>query len=252
MTKSFEKIGSKDPTFNEFYTLYENCEIIFRDLIPIINEQTKPKNDKLTVCCPCDSEKSNIVKWLQDNTDWNIIYFGDKDVNGEEARAIMLEADVIITNPPFSMKVWRPFMTWLIDNKKHFFVFGPILQELGSRKFGKLLYEHSYLYIVKSHKAITWEYDTINDGRKYANTLFYTSYDVPYLDYEYKEPTKPIETYEGIPVFNKTKHIPKDYMGWMYVPCTCPRYIKHFELDDTKFGVPGKYVRLCIRRVYGV
>ena len=105
---------------------------------------------------------------------------------------------------------------------------------------------------MKSHKYITWEYDTIHNGRKYANTIFYTNYDVPYLDYEYKEPTKPIETYEGIPVFDYTRNIPKDYYGWMYVPCTSPRYIKHFELDDTKRGVPGIYTRYCIRRVYGV
>lgn len=251
MAKNWEKIGCKDPTFNEFYTLYENCELIFRDLIPIIDEQTKPKNYQLTVCCPCDSEKSNIVKWLQDNTDWKIIYFGDKDVNGEEARHIMLEADVIITNPPFSMNVWRPFMTWLIDNKKNFFIFGPILQS-GSQKLAKNVFKHSYLYTVKSNKSIMWEYDTIQSGRKYAGTLFYTTYDVPYLDYEYKEPTKPIETYEDIPVFNYTRNIPKDYYDWMYVPCTSTKYIKHFELDDTKRGVPGKYNRYCIRRVYGV
>ena len=251
MAKSCEKIGYKDPTFNEFYTLYENCELIFRDLIPIINEQTKVKNDMLTVCCPCDSEKSNIVKWLQTNTSWNISYFGDKDINSEEARTIMLEADVIITNPPFGMNVWRPFMTWLIENKKNFFVFGPILQS-DSKKLAKNVFKHSYLYTVKSNKSNMWKYDTIHSGRKYATTLYYTSYDVPYLDYEYKEPSEPIETYEGIPVFNKTKNIPKDYMGWMYVPCTATRYIKHFELDDTKRGVPGKFSRYCIRSVYGV
>ena len=248
MAKPWEKISSLK-AFNEFYTLYESCELIFRDLLPIINEQTKPKNDTITVCCPCDSEKSNIVKWLQDNTSWNIIYFGDKDVNSEEARSIMIEADIIITNPPFSMNVWKPFMTWLIENKKKFFVFGPIIQS-GSLKLAKNIYKHSYLYTVKNHKSIMWEYDTIHDGRQQANTIFYTNYDVPYLDYEYKEPSKPIETYEGIPVFDYTKNIPKDYYDWMYVPCTSPRYIKHFELDDTKRGVPGKYSRYCIRRVY--
>lgn len=248
MAKPWEKIGSIDQTFDEFYTLYESCELIFRDLLPIINEQTKTKNNQLTVCCPCDSEKSNIVKWLQDNTDWNIIYFGDKDVNSEEARDIMLEADVIITNPPFSMRVWRPFMTWLIANTKNFFIFGPIMQT-GSTKFVKFICEHSYIYKVPSHKTNAWEYNTLASGNQYARTLFYTSYDVPYLDYKYKEPTEPIETYEGIPVFNKTKNIPKDYKGWMYVPCTSITYIKEFELDDTKNGVPGKFSRYCIRRI---
>ena len=246
MAKPWEK-EKKQPKFNEFYTLYESCELIFRDLLPIITKQTKPKDNQLTVCCPCDSEKSNIVKWLQNNTDWNIIYFGDKDVNSEEARNIMLEADIIITNPPFSMNVWNPFMTWLITNKKNFFVFGPILY--SSKTLAKLVYEHSYLYTVKSHKANMWEYNTINGGHQHAATIFYTSYDVPYLDYDYKEPKEHIELYEGIPVFNKTKNIPKDYKGWMYVPVTSITYIKYFELDDTKKNVPGKYVRYCIRRI---
>lgn len=250
MAKTFEK-DRNSKSFNEFYTLYESCELIFRDLLPIIEKQTKKNNRKLTVCCPCDSEKSNIVKWLQDNTDWNIIYFADKDVNSEEARNIMLESDVIITNPPYSMRVWRPFMTWLIANKKNFFVFGPIIQT-DARTFVKFVYEHSYIYTVPSHKSNMWEYDTIDDGRKFAPTLYYTSYDVPYLDYEYREPSEPVELYEGIPVFNKTKNIHKDYTGWMYVPCTSVAYIKDLEVDDTKRSVPGKYYRLCIRRVYGV
>lgn len=247
MAKPWEKT-SKDPTFNEFYTLYESCELIFRDLLPIINEQTKTKSNKLTVCCPCDSEKSNIVKWLQNNTNWNITYFGDKDVNSEESRNIMLEADVIITNPPFSMRVWKPFMTWLITNKKNFFIFGPLLQS-SPFKLDKLIYEHSYIYTVKNHKSNMWEYNTINDGRQYATTIYYTSYNIPYLDYDYKESKQPIELYEGIPVYNKTKNIPKDYKGWMYVPITSISYIKDFELDDTKTRVPGKYVRYCIRRI---
>ena len=250
MAKPWEKIGSgsKDPTFNEFYTLYESCELLFRDLLPIIKEQTKTKNNKLTVCCPCDSEKSNIVKWLQNNTDWNIIYFGDKDVNSEEARTIMLEADIIITNPPFGFKVWRPFITWLIENKKNFFIFGLIIGS-NSPKLAKLVFEHSYIYKVKTHKSNWWKYDTINSGLQHALTLYYTSYDVPYLDYDYKEPKEHIELYEGIPVFNKTKNIPKDYKGWMYVPVTSVTYIKYFELDDTKKNVPGKYDRYCIRRI---
>lgn len=247
MAKPWEK-NSKDPTFNEFYTLYESCELIFRDLLPIIEKQTKVTDNVLTICCPCDSEKSNIVKWLKDNTDWNIIYFGDKDVNSEEARNIMLEADVIITNPPFSMRVWRPFMTWLINNKKNFFIFGPLMPT-SSRKSAKLIYEHSYVYTVPSHKSNMWKYATINDGNQYAATIYYTNYNVPYLDYDYKEPKESIELYEGIPVYNRTNNIPKDYKGWMYVPVTAITYIKDFELDDTKKNVTCKYTRYCIRRL---
>lgn len=111
-----------EPLFNEFYTTKEQCEIIFDEIIPIINEQTNKA--KIAVCCPCDGEQSEIPKYLAEHTNWSIDYFGDLDMNSEEARERMLNADVIITNPPFRMREWRPFVEWLITNKKQFFIWG--------------------------------------------------------------------------------------------------------------------------------
>lgn len=45
---------------DEFYTLYEECELIFR---PIVKDLMNKK-----IHCPADSEDSNIVKWLKENT----------------------------------------------------------------------------------------------------------------------------------------------------------------------------------------
>ena len=99
----------KSKNFNEFYTLYEEAEIVLRPIF----DKFKDKR----ICCPCDSDDSNIVKWLKDNG-CDVINFSNLDVNSEEARTIMQECDFVITNPPFSLKIFIPFIKYLIDAKK--------------------------------------------------------------------------------------------------------------------------------------
>lgn len=235
---------SSDPVFNEFYTTKEQCDIILFDAINMIYKQTK--NKKIKVCCPCDGKQSEIVKYLQIFCDWEIDYFDDLDFNSEEARERMLKADVIITNPPFKMKEWKPFIEWLITNKKNFFIWGPLLQS-GSFKLLKFVIDNAYIYRNKEHKNNVWMYNRPDGSQKPAITFFYTSYKVPKYEYKY-EPAKEEQYYEGIPVYDKLKNIPKDYNDWMYVTATSISYLQPLEIDDTKRGVPGKYIRVCVRR----
>ena len=238
--------NSNDPLFNEFYTTREQCEIIFDEMIPIINEQTN--KDKISVCCPCDSEQSEIPKYLAEHTNWSIDYFGDLDMNSEEARERMLNADVIITNPPFRLREWRPFVEWLIANKKQFFIFGPILMS-HNKKLLKLVIDHTMLYIPKNHKSNMYDYKR-PDGSKQrvAKTCFYTTYKVPVYEYKYK-PIDNIQYFNGMPVYDRVNNIPLDYTGWMYVPVTSITYLQPVEIDDTiNSDIPNKFVRVCVRR----
>lgn len=241
--KPWEK-NSKDSTFNEFYTTKKQCDVIFSVMIPIINKQEHNKH--LHICCPCDSEQSEIPKYLSEHSDWTIDYFGDLDFNGEEARERMLKADVIITNPPFRMKEWRPFIEWLIANNKKFFIFGPLLQS-SSYKLLQHVLNHTMLYMPNTHKSNVYDYSRPDGTQKHAITFFYTTYKVPMRKVDY-EPAKEEQYYEGIPVYDRAKHIPPDYMDWMYVPVTSIGYLQPVEIDTTKRGVPGKYVRVCVRR----
>ena len=235
---------SSGSTFNEFYTTREQCEIIFDEMIPIINEQTN--KDKISVCCPCDGEQSEIPKYLAEHTNWSIDYFGDLDMNSEEARERMLNADVIITNPPFRMCEWRPFVEWLITNKKQFFIWGPLYTS-RSKKTLKLILDYGMIYKPKNYGCHTYMYNRPDGSQKAAVTEFYTSYKVPVYGYTYK-PIDEIQYYNGIPVYDRRCNIPPDYTGWMYVPITTLHYLQPFEIDITKKCVPGKYVRVCVRR----
>lgn len=236
--------NSNDPTFNEFYTTKEQCETIFEEMIPIINEQTN--KDKITVCCPCDGEQSEIPKYLAEHTNWSIDYFGDLDFNSKEARERMFNADVIITNPPFKMSEWRSFVEWLITNKKRFFIWGPILQS-SPQKILKLILDHGMIYMPKIHKSNMYMYNRPDGIQKCAATIFYTSYKVPILKYDYIPVDEP-QFYNSIPVYDKTKNVPLDYKDWMYVPSSSIGYLQPFDIDITKHGVPGKYIRFCIKR----
>lgn len=185
-------------------------------------------------------------KYLREHSDWEVDYFGDLDVNGEEARERMLKADVIITNPPFKMNVWRPFITWLIENKKQFFIFGSYLQKY----LVKYVMEHANIFAPKMYKSNMFNFNR-PDGtqQRVALTIFYTSFKVPKYKYKYR-PAKEEQFYEGIPVYDRVNNVPPDYMGWMYVPITSLCYLQPVEIDKEKTvaGVPGKYIRVCVRR----
>lgn len=49
---------------------------------------------------------------------------GDGDFRGEEVTALRDDADLVITNPPFSL--FREFVTWVMDGRKRFSVIGNI------------------------------------------------------------------------------------------------------------------------------
>ena len=47
---------------------------------------------------------------------------GDGDFRSEEVRALRDKADVIITNPPFSL--FREFLAWVVEADKQFLIIG--------------------------------------------------------------------------------------------------------------------------------
>ena len=56
-----------------------------------------------------------------DDLEWSYLE-GDGDFRSDEITALRDEADIIITNPPFSL--FRPFLGWLVEANKDFVVIG--------------------------------------------------------------------------------------------------------------------------------
>ncbi len=66
-----------------------------------------------------DSNKSGVIDI--DDLEWDYLE-GDGDFRSDEVKALRDEADIIITNPPFSL--FREFLSWIIEAKKDFIVIG--------------------------------------------------------------------------------------------------------------------------------
>ncbi len=80
------------------------------------NAEKSIKNGKIFTLTDKDEPPRNIEK-----LDWNYLE-GDGDFRSDEVRALRDEADVIVTNPPFSL--FREFIAWIFEAKKEFAVIG--------------------------------------------------------------------------------------------------------------------------------
>ncbi|MCL2247996.1 MAG: adenine-specific methyltransferase EcoRI family protein [Oscillospiraceae bacterium] len=63
------------------------------------------------------------VEWLLENKKNTLVRLeGDGDFRSDEVKNLRDEADIIITNPPFSL--FREFLTWILEAKKQFLIIG--------------------------------------------------------------------------------------------------------------------------------
>ena len=66
-----------------------------------------------------DTNKSGVIDI--DDLEWRYLE-GNGDFRSDEVKALRDEADIIITNPPFSL--FREFISWIIEAKKKFLIIG--------------------------------------------------------------------------------------------------------------------------------
>lgn len=83
---------------------------------PKYDAEKSPKNGKIFTLTDKDEPPRNINK-----LDWNYLE-GDGDFRSEEVKKLRDEADIIVTNPPFSL--FREFIAWIFEAEKQFAVIG--------------------------------------------------------------------------------------------------------------------------------
>ncbi len=209
----------------------------------------------------------------------DITYFkGDGDFRSTESIELMKEADIVVTNPPFSL--FREFVAQLIEYDKEFLIIGNI-NAITYKGIFKLIKENkAWLgvnmgrgisgFMVPEHYELYGSEAGIDEfGNRIVstnNSLWLTNLDSfkRYEDVDLKktyygnEADYPkYDNYNGINV-NRTQDIPKDYRGAMGVPITfLHKYnpeqfeiIKFRKGDDNRdLSVNGKcpYFRVLIR-----
>ncbi len=193
----------------------------------------------------------------------NITYFeGNGDFRSVESIELLKQADLVVTNPPFSM--FREYIAQLIKYNKKFLTIGNI-NCITYKEIFKLIKENrawlginlgrgiSGFIVPKHYELYGTETKIEESGNRIISTnncLWLTNLDnkkrhkniiltEEYIGNENKYPK--YDNYDGINV-NKTKEIPFDYKGYMGVPITFLHKFnpEQFEIIKFRKGDDGK------------
>jgi Adenine-specific methyltransferase EcoRI len=163
---------------------------------------------------------------------------GDGDFRSDECIALLKQADVIVTNPPFSL--FREYVAQLVEYDKKFLTIGT-WNAISYKEIFKLIKENKIWigvnsnrnfsgFIVPKHYSLHGTEARIDeDGNRIVssnNTCWFTNLDnkkryedlILYKNYNPKEFPK-YDNYDAIEV-SRTSDIPMDYEGAMGVPVT--------------------------------
>ena len=188
---------------------------------------------------------------------------GDGDFRSEECLALLDEADIVVTNPPFSL--FREYMAVLMEHGKHFIIIGnvnaitykevfPLIMEnrlwfgasihSGDRKFyvpddyplnaaGCGVDEDGHRFI--RVKGVRW-YTNLDYRQRHEDLILVKRYS--------SDAYQRYDNYDAINI-DKTSDIPCDYAGMMGVPITfldkySPDQFKILGITKTWFGSASK------------
>ncbi|MFK7981485.1 MAG: adenine-specific methyltransferase EcoRI family protein [Saprospiraceae bacterium] len=224
-------------------------------------------------------EGKKVKKSAADSDKIDIVYFGgDGDFRSKESIELLKQADVVVTNPPFSL--FQEYVAQLIKYDKKFLTIGNI-NAITYKEIFKLIKENkAWLgvnlgrgisgFIVPEHYELYGTEARIDSsGNRIVspnNCLWLTNLETPIRNedislsktYYGNESEYPhYDNYDGINV-NKTKDIPKDYEGFMGVPITFLHKFNpnQFEIikfrkgnDEKDLSINGKcpYFRILIK-----
>lgn len=187
---------------------------------------------------------------------------GDGDFRSEEVKKLRDEADIIITNPPFSL--FREFLAWILEANKKFIIIGnendasgkelfPLMYE-GKIWIGKNCGDMSFKVPYDSEEKSTrfWIDETGQKWRSMGNICWYTNIDlgrrhqplklmtmadnlkfnkalIKKLNNDYGVNHYPkLDNYDAIEV-PRYDSIPSDYKDVMAVPVT---FLKYHDPDQ--------------------
>lgn len=247
-------IMSKTIKNDDFYTFYDDIDKEVSNYIPYFR-------DKKVLCC-MDSPKSNFWKFFVDNffklkirkvvcisvgavkglvgtyqggdeESYNFLE-GDGDFRSEEVKDFIRKADIVVTNPPFSL--FRDFVKLLEEMRKDYLIIG---------NKNALTYNDFFNSFINQKVRIGYNnvknfYTPTGEIKKFGNICWFTTLPVqekPFLNLVVEYDKEKFLTYENYPAIDvqKLKDIPKDYNGIIGVPLT---FLEHWS--PRQFDILGK------------
>lgn len=193
---------------------------------------------------------------------------GDGDFRSEECIDLLKQADIVVTNPPFSL--FREYVQQLVKYKKKFLIianhnaitYKEIFQLIKENKIW-LGYMHPVAFMVPDHyemRAVrSWRDENGTNWRSQGNACWFTNLDIAkrhedvvlYKTYSRKEYPK-YDNYNAIEV-SKFADIPSNYKGAMGVPIT---FLEHHNPEQFEiigidrplvYALTGKVSRFRIK-----
>lgn len=295
---------AKKAKYDEFYTRYEDIE-------KEMAHYTEYFGDKV-IYCNTDTPRSNFVRYFADHFDeyglrrliatgmdyqtgqgWlydlrsgqkepyiTAIDSGDYKAPGNIER--LKQADIVITNPPFSK--FREYMALMFEHNKKFLVIGninavtykeifPLIKE-NKLWLGVSIHSGDREFRVPDSYILPEKNGEINEkgekfikvsGIRWFTNIPHNRLNIPINLYKQYKPSEfpNFDNYDAINV-DRTKDIPRDWYGVMGVPITfldkwCPvqfeitgklHHGKDNEYDYAVSSIGGKkkYMRILIRR----
>jgi len=121
--QNFERFGLKKLISTSYAVNSKNYNTKYE---PTLFETSNPKYDKKKTVkngkiFTLTHDKTGDGKVDFDDLDWNYLE-GDGDFQSDEIKKLRDEADIIITNPPFSL--FRVFLAWIVQVEKKFVIIG--------------------------------------------------------------------------------------------------------------------------------
>jgi hypothetical protein len=179
---------------------------------------------------------------------------GDGDFRSAECVKLLDQADIVVTNPPFSL--FREFVEQLVAKKKKFVIIGnqnaiSYKEVFGLIKENKMWvgYTHPVAFEVPDHYAMrqvrSWRDEAGRNWRSLGNACWFTNLDIKKRHEElitvkqYDPEAYPdYDNYNAIEV-SRYKDIPGDYEGVMGVPVTFLDYYNpdQFEIVGSDYEV---------------
>lgn len=273
-------------------TCYATSPIVYTQLnlfgteTVVSTEETEKKPYKIEITEVTDENQdgrtdlADVEYLLRNRKNALALLEGDGDFRSPECVELLKQADIVVTNPPFSL--FREYMAQLMEYKKAFLIVGN-QNATGYKEIFPLIRDnivwlgynngHFWFAVPDTYEEKKTDFKIDENGQKWrrmGNICFFTNLDIDKrhedmtLFRTYSSEAYPkYDNYDAINV-NRTLDIPCDYYGVMGVPITFMQYYnpEQFEIvgdsryhdgqdfsDDINFiNGKGLYRRILIKR----
>ena len=270
--QNFERLGLKKLISTSYAIESRNYKT---DWVPTLFETENPlyNADKSRVCGKIfilDHDTNANGRIDIDDLQWHYLE-GDGDFRSDEVTALRNEADVIVTNPPFSL--FREFLAWIVEAKKQFLIIGnkncvtykevfPLFKD-NKIWAGRTEWAGGMWFETKNEDDIDKIIDGVNmknvasiwlsnidHGRRHQALPLMTMADnlkfSKHKDIKGKSEYEHYDNYDAIEV-PYTDAIPSDYEGIMGVPITfldkyCPEQFEIIGITENNLNLKPYWI----------